>query len=64
MKIAEALDVSLDYLVGSTDLQLEKNIINRIQSIQKLTDEDKGHLFALMDVSLLKCNIQSNLALA
>jgi len=62
MNIAEALDVSLDYLVGSTDSQLEKNIINRIQNIQKLTDEDKGHLFALMDAFLLKCNIQSNLA--
>jgi len=62
MNIAEALDVSLDYLVGSTDSQLEKNIVNRIQNIQKLTDEDKGHLFALMDAFLLKCNIQSNLA--
>ena len=62
MNIAEALDVSLDYLVGSTDSQIEKNIVNRIQNIQKLTDEDKGHLFALMDAFLLKCNIQSNLA--
>jgi hypothetical protein len=61
-KIAEALNVSLDYLVGSTDLILEKGIVNRIQSIQKLNDEDKGHLFALMDAFLLKCNIQSNLA--
>lgn len=62
MKIADALDVSLDYLVGSTDLILDKTIVNRIQNIQKLSDEDKGHLFALMDAFLLKCNIQSNLA--
>lgn len=63
VKIAEALNVSLDYLVGSTDLILEKGIINRIQNIQKLSEEDKGHLFALMDAFLLKCNIQSNLAI-
>lgn len=61
VKIAEALNVSLDYLVGSTDLILEKSIVNRIQNIQKLSDIDKGHLFALMDAFLLKCNIQSNL---
>lgn len=61
-KIAEALNVSLDYTVGSTDLILDKGIVNRIQNIQKLSDEDKRHLFALMDAFLLKCNIQSNLA--
>jgi transcriptional regulator with XRE-family HTH domain len=61
VNIAEALDTSLDYLVGTTDLILEKGIVNRIQNIQKLTDIDKGHLFALMDAFLLKCNIQDNL---
>ncbi len=61
VKIADALDVSLDYLVGNTDLMLDKNTVSRIQNIQKLSEEDKGHLFALMDAFLLKCNIQSNL---
>ncbi len=51
-RIAEALEVSLDYLVGSTDLLLDKNIINRIQDIQKLDNENKNHLFALMDAFL------------
>ena len=62
VKISDALQVSLDYLVGTTDLILDKSIINRIQNIQKLTEEDKGHLFALLDAFLLKCNIQDNLA--
>lgn len=62
VKIAEALNVSLDYLVGSTDLIMDKGIVSRIQNIQKLSDEDKGHLFALLDAFLLKCNIQNNLA--
>lgn len=61
VNIADALNVSLDYLVGSTDLMLDKSILSRIQNIQQLNDEDKGHLFALMDAFLLKCNIQSNL---
>lgn len=51
-KIADALEVSLDYLVGSTDLLLDKGTINRIQDIQKLDNENKDHLFALMDAFL------------
>jgi transcriptional regulator with XRE-family HTH domain len=51
-RIAEALEVSLDYLLGSTDLLLDKNIINRIQDIQKLDNENKTNLFALMDAFL------------
>ena len=61
VKIAEALNVSLDYLVGSTDLFLEKGIENRIHSIQKRSEEDKWHLFALMDAILLNPKIKSNL---
>ncbi len=60
-KIANALDISLDYLVGATSLKLDKTIINKIQNIQELDNENKGHLFALMDAFLLKCNIQNNL---
>lgn len=62
VNIAFALNVSLDYLVGSTNLILEKGIVNRNQNIQKLSDEDKGHIFAPIDAFLLKCNIQNNLA--
>jgi transcriptional regulator with XRE-family HTH domain len=51
-QIAGALDVSLDYLVGNTDLLLDKGIIKRIQDIQLLDNENKTHLFALMDAFL------------
>jgi transcriptional regulator with XRE-family HTH domain len=50
--IAEALEVSLDYLVGNTDLLLEKNVINKIVDIQKLNTEDRAHVFALLDAFL------------
>ena len=52
VKIANALEVSLDYLVGSTDLLLDKSILKRIQEIQQLDIENKNHLFALMDAFL------------
>jgi len=40
-KIAEALEVSLDYLTGLSDLELDKNIVDLITSLQKLDSEDK-----------------------
>lgn len=51
-QIAQALEVSLDYLVGNTDLPLDTATVRRIQDIQKLEAEEKGHLFALMDAFL------------
>lgn len=50
--IAEALEVSLDYLVGNTELLLEKQIVAKIIDIQKLGKEDKAHVFALLDAFL------------
>ncbi|MFZ6053503.1 hypothetical protein [Halocola ammonii] len=44
MKIAEALEVSLDYLVGKEDLQLEQDIIKKILSMQKLPEQDREHI--------------------
>ena len=51
-KIADALEVSLDYLSGNTSQLLEKNIVKRITDIQQLPADDKAHLFALMDAFL------------
>ena len=50
--IAEALEVSLDYLVGNTDLLLEKNVVNKIVDIQRLNTEDRADVFALLDAFL------------
>ena len=40
-KLAGALGVSLDYLVGNTDVELHKSILDKIALIQKLPDEAK-----------------------
>ena len=48
-RLAIALDVSLDYLVGNTDLELDKTIIRKIEEIQNLPEEDRQHLFYLLD---------------
>lgn len=48
-KIAGALGVSLDYLVGNTDIELDKNILDKVVAIQKLPDEDRTHIMYSLD---------------
>ena len=48
-KLAEALGVSLEYLVGATELELDASILQKIQQIQQLPDKDREHLFYLLD---------------
>jgi len=48
-KMAQALGVSLDYLVGNTEFLLDTDVIKKIQEIQKLPLEDKNHLFYVLD---------------
>ncbi|HEX8040268.1 MAG TPA: helix-turn-helix transcriptional regulator [Chryseosolibacter sp.] len=61
-KIADACDVSLDYLVGEgTNSAFDKATVKRLQDIQKLSTEEKSHVYAMLDAFLLKSSIQKNL---
>uniref|UniRef100_UPI00404A6CE1 helix-turn-helix domain-containing protein n=1 Tax=Fulvivirga sp. TaxID=1931237 RepID=UPI00404A6CE1 len=51
-RIAEVLEISLDYLVGKTDIELDKATINRIQEVTKLSDKDKEHIFVTLDAMI------------
>lgn len=51
-KMAELLDVSLDYLVGKTDVLLDTKIMNRITEIQKLSAEEQKTVFSFLDAFL------------
>ena len=48
-KMASYLDVSLDFLVGASDEQLDKSTMTRILELQKLPDDDKQHIFYTLD---------------
>lgn|SRR5690606_7489319 len=48
-KIAQSLGVSLDYLTGNSDLELDADVIKKIQEIQQLPEKDRNHLFYLLD---------------
>lgn len=48
-KLAQALEVSLDYLVGNSDLKFDANTINRIVELQALSDHEQHTIFAIVD---------------
>ena len=48
-KMAKALDVSLDWLVGNTDEELDAATLHRIQDINRLPQKDKELVFEFLD---------------
>lgn len=48
-KIADALEVSLDFLLGKTTAELDKKTLKRLQDIQKLSEKDRTHVLEMVD---------------
>jgi transcriptional regulator with XRE-family HTH domain len=51
-KLAKILGVSLDYLVGNSDQELDSNTLKRILEVQNLPDDIKEKVFYFIDVSI------------
>ncbi len=51
-KIADALEVSVDYLIGKTKMQLDKQAVKRLEDISKLPEENKSFVLNLIDMAL------------
>jgi transcriptional regulator with XRE-family HTH domain len=50
-KLADALEISLDYLVGEGEelKVLDKKTLKRLEDIEKLSDKDKDYIFYTLD---------------
>lgn len=52
-KIAQALDVSIDYLSGDTSVMVQdKKMIYRLEELQKAKPEDKERILYVLDLML------------
>lgn len=59
-KIADALGVTLNYLVKDAQYQnIDNDALNRLKLIEKLPKEERSHLFATMDAFFAKHKLQS-----
>lgn len=52
IKIADALGVSLDFLVGKTSMELDNSALKRLEEISSLPDEEKDQLYRVVDALL------------
>jgi transcriptional regulator with XRE-family HTH domain len=59
-KIADALEVSIDYLIGKTKMVLDKETVERLEDISKLPDEKKNYIFNLIDMCLRDFKIRKS----
>lgn len=48
-KIAQALDVSLDYLSGIANVELDSSMITRITEITAMPDEEQQQVYKVVD---------------
>ncbi len=51
-KIADALEVSVDYLLGKTKMEMDKQALKRLEDISNLPDESKRFVLNLVDMAL------------
>jgi len=51
-RLAKALGVSLDYLVGLADEPLETDTLQRVLQVQRLKEEDRQHVLFTLDAML------------
>ena len=59
--MAKILEVSLDWLVGNTDTELNTATLNRIQDIDKLNQKDKELVFEFLDSFISNRKIKKSL---
>ncbi|MCA2952251.1 helix-turn-helix transcriptional regulator [Microcystis sp. M112S1] len=51
-KIADALEVSVDYLIGKTKMELDKSTMRRFEDISTLSEENKNFVLNMIDMAL------------
>jgi hypothetical protein len=62
-KIADSLGVTIDYLVKEGEYQnIDNETLKRMKELEKLSKEDKAHVFAMLDAFFAKNKLQGLLA--
>jgi len=49
IKLADDLDMSVDFLVGKTSLEIDRGTLKRLEELSKLPEEAKSQMFMVVD---------------
>ena len=58
-KIADILDVSLDYLTGKVDVEMDKNTQKRILEVSKFAEKERELIYSVIDAFIAKAKMDS-----
>jgi hypothetical protein len=50
--------VSLDYLVGKTDMELDTDMLKRVQAVSNLPEKEKETVFVFLDSFIDRMKLQ------
>jgi len=64
LKLAQALGVSSDYLLGNTDLEIDTDTLKKLEEIAKLPEENRNQLFQVIDYFILGYKAKQTLGVA
>jgi transcriptional regulator with XRE-family HTH domain len=57
-RLADTFEVSLDYLVGNAEIEIDKASLNRLNEVNKMNPEDKNLVWSFLDAFILKTKLQ------
>ena len=58
-KIADILEVSLDFLVGKVNVEVDNQLLKRILDIQQMEQKDKEHILYTLDALIKSVKLKS-----
>lgn len=58
-KIADALEVSLDFLVGKVDQEVDHHLLKRMIEVQQMDENDKEHILYTLDALIKNVKLKS-----
>lgn len=60
-KISDALEVSIDYLIGKTKMELDKQALKRLEDISLPPEENKKFVLNLIDMALRDFKVKKHI---
>ncbi|WP_103072695.1 helix-turn-helix domain-containing protein [Aquimarina sediminis] len=58
-RIADVLEVSLDYLIGKVTVEVDNQLLKRVIEVQQMDDNDKEHILYTLDALIKNVKLKS-----